>query len=38
MFYREFPLQESVPTVSRNLTLRLPKGQNNRTYLKNTQG
>jgi hypothetical protein len=37
MFYREFRLQENVPTVSRNLTLRLPRGQNIQTFLKNTQ-
>jgi len=37
MFYREFRLQENVPTVSRSLTLRLPKGQSFQTILRNAQ-
>lgn len=37
MFYREFPLQDDVPTVSRSITLRLPKGRDYGTFLQNSR-
>ncbi|HEY5792172.1 MAG TPA: DUF3857 domain-containing protein, partial [Chthoniobacterales bacterium] len=37
MFYREFFLQEDIPTLSRRITLRLPKDKTYATYLKNAQ-
>lgn len=37
MFYREFSLQETVPTISRSLTLRLPKGREYTTHLQNSR-
>jgi hypothetical protein len=37
MFYREFLLQDSVPTARRTLTLRVPKGRDFRTFLKNVE-